>query len=236
MKPARDFRFRQFTVCQQDSTHRIGTDAVLLGAWVNVADTTRILDIGTGTGVIALMLAQRTADTVIIDGIEIQPTDAARARDNAEQSKWKHRIQITQASLQAFDSTQYDLIVTNPPFFINSLKPSSDGRTMVRHTDSLSFDDLIRHTNRLLSDTGVFALILPPKEAALFRIKANLAGLYPSRQCEVRSRPGKAVERVMIEFQRVPCPVKNQTLVLHEDGTQRSPEYHDLTREFYLEN
>lgn len=165
MKKVKDFHFKQFTISQQGSSHKVGTDGVLLGAWVNIENTNSILDIGTGTGLISLMLAQRTSGKVIIDALEIQHEDAAQAKKNVEKSLWKTIINIHEVAAQNYLSgKKYDLIVSNPPYFINSWLPPDARRTMVRHTEHLSFQDLINSVIALMGPDGRFAVVLPYTE------------------------------------------------------------------------
>lgn len=181
---------------------KVGTDGVLLGAWVRIGPTVRrILDIGTGTGVIALMLAQRTQDRpdVLITGIDVG--DVAEARTNADASPWADRVHTLQCPVQRFDPPErYDLIVSNPPFFVDSLPSPDAGRTRVRHATELPFRDLHDAIVRLLAPNGRFSLILPPSEAALFLRECR--ALRVVRCTGVRSTPRRGVRRVLLELVR----------------------------------
>ena len=201
MKKIKDFHFKQFTISQHGSTHKVGTDGVLLGAWVDVTNKKNILDIGTGSGVIALMLAQRTSSEALIDAVEIQPEDAQQARENVQRSPWAERIRVHQTSIQEFQSHQkFDLIVSNPPFFVNSWLPPTEKRATVRHTQNLNFDELLQAVLKFISADGVFAIVLPFTEALQFIKKAESNHLYNVRRCEFSSRPHKPVERLLLEF------------------------------------
>ncbi|MEE0972800.1 MAG: methyltransferase, partial [Paludibacteraceae bacterium] len=154
------FRFKQFTVYQDRCAMKVGTDGVLLGVLADVSKATRILDIGTGTGLIALMLAQRQKDAHV-DAIEIDEQAAQQAQENIAQSPFCY-IHVHTTALQAYNSTQpYDLIVSNPPYFVDSLKAPNAARNLARHTDSLSFADLLQGAERLLHNDGCFWVILP---------------------------------------------------------------------------
>jgi tRNA1Val (adenine37-N6)-methyltransferase len=138
------FQFKQFSVAHDRSTHKIGTDGVLLGAWADVSNVQYILDVGTGTGVIALMMAQRTAGSVLIDAVEIEKEDSEQALQNVLQSPWASRIGVHHTAIQNFSpSRQYDLVISNPPYFVNSWKPPEKKRSQARHTHELSFDELL---------------------------------------------------------------------------------------------
>ena len=234
MKSGTHFRFKQFTVAHDRSTHKIGTDGVLLGAWVDVNDARTILDIGTGTGVIALMLAQRTTAEAKIDAVEIEETDAMQAHENVMRSPWPEKIRIIHTALQSFDAERkYDLIVSNPPFFINSWKPPQERRSQARHTQQLSFEEIIAFSRQLLSERGKLAIILPYQEALHFTELANGSNLFAQRVLEFRSRAHKPIERLLIEFGFKTKQLEKEELVLH-DGEGWSAGYMEMTREFYL--
>ncbi len=217
---------------------KVGTDGVLLGAWVGVHPTDRhILDIGTGTGVIALMMAQRTPEARII-GVDID--DVTQARENAAASPWAARLSFEQCPVQAYVSPQpFDLIVSNPPFFVDSLTSPDAGRTTARHAVSLPFEELCSAVVRLLAAEGRFAVVLPVTEATRF-LKVCDGVLVPTRRTEVRTTPHRAPKRVLLEFMRADDAGAKHPLIcselvigtgVHEEYT---PEYKALTRDFYL--
>jgi tRNA1Val (adenine37-N6)-methyltransferase len=235
MKGSADFRFKQFTVKQNRSTHKVGTDGVLLGAWADIQAADRILDIGTGTGLIALMLAQRTPQNVIIDAVEIVEEDAHQAMGNVQHSPWPSKINVHHTSIQDFHPEhRYDLIVTNPPYFINSLLPPEKKRGQARHTHGLSFEELLLAVKILLKKSGKLAIILPQQEGLQFIQLAHFHQLYCIRQVDFRSRVQKPVERLLLEFGENPEPIHREELILHGDDDAWSEDYQDLTREFYL--
>lgn len=214
---------------------KVGTDAVLLGAWVNVKGAKRILDVGTGCGIIALMLAQRTEEDVTIEGIEIEAQSAIQAQENLEETLWCHRVLFHNCSLQHFRSSfKYDLIVSNPPYFNNSQLPPKTHRAKARHTLSLSYQELIYHSIRLLKKDGKLAVVLPYEEGNDFVNLASLSGLICIRQLAFYSRDGKPQERWLFEFSFNPFPLKKEKLILHGDGESWSSQYKQLTKEFYL--
>lgn len=236
MKPVRDFVFKNFRVVQTNSTHKVGTDGVLLGAWIDISAAETILDIGTGSGVIALMMAQRSA-TAQIDAIEIQENDATQAHENFRISPWSQRLTLHHCSLQEFKPLhQFDLIVSNPPFFVNSYLPPVAKRSIVRHTGELTFETLIDCVCQLLKPEGRFALILPVKEGEAFVTSAVAKSLHPQRICKFKSRDQKPVERLLIEFSftRQECIHEQLTLYAHASGEEWSDAYKSLTRGFYL--
>ena len=212
---------------------KVGTDGVLLGAWVSVRPTDRrILDIGTGTGLIALMLAQRAA-AASITGIDIASVDEARR--NADASPWGDRLHFEQCPVQRFEAAPFDLIVSNPPFFVESLRCPDAGRTQARHAVELPFDALRDALLRLLAPEGRFALVLPVAEAARFEALCE-GELHRLRRTEVRTTPRRAPKRVMLEGTRRPtaAPVCDALTIgtgAHETYTD---EYRLLTRDFYL--
>ncbi len=229
------FRFKQFSLEDDRCAMKVGTDAVLLGAWINIAGAKRILDVGTGCGIIALMLAQRTTSDVMIEGIEVEPIDATQAQENAINSPWANRVHIHSVALQDFKSSAtYDLIVSNPPYFINSQLPPTAHRAQARHTQNLSFEELITHSLRLLNTDGRLAVVLPFEEGNLFQSLATRHSLFPTSRLAFYSRQGKPQERWLLEFSKIKLPIKEEQLILHGEGESWSSDYQNLTRAFYL--
>jgi tRNA1Val (adenine37-N6)-methyltransferase len=235
MKRTQDFHFKKFSIQHDKATHKVGTDGVLLGAWVEVSRATRVLDIGTGSGVIALMIAQRTNPSVLIDGVEIQETDSAQASENVARSPWADRVKIYHTSIENFQTTnQYDLIVSNPPFFVNSSLPPDRERGIARHTKQLNFETLLTVTEKLLIHDGIVAVILPLEESKHFASQASYSGYFLVRALEVKSREGKPIERVLMEFSKIKSLLKIETLAIYNAGNDWSESYRALTRDFYL--
>jgi len=201
------------------STHKVGTDGVLLGAWVDCTGCSSILDAGTGSGVIALMMAQRTPDHARIEAIEINETDAEQARENAKNSPWPEKVIVQHQSLQRFESMPFDLIVTNPPFFINSAKPPIAHRAQARHTDTLSQEELLAHSKRLLHPHGKLAVVLPDTEGRKFIQLAESLGWHCNRMCFFHSRESKPAERLLLELAHDKKSLQQEKLVLYEGNS-----------------
>lgn len=230
------FSFKQFTVYQDRCAMKVGIDGVLLGAWTNVKNTNQILDIGTGTGLIAIMLAQRANS--IIDAIDIDSNAVIQASENIKLSPWSNRVKATEISLQDFARStkeRYDLIVSNPPYFVNSLKAPSEERSLARHTDSLTHKELIINAMILLKQTGRLSIILPIKEAMQCQDFALSKGLFCTRQVAVIPKPNAIAKRVLLEFSL--DHLEKEVTVLVIEGEQRhqySKEFSLLVKEFYL--
>ena len=230
------FRFKQFELEHDRCSHKVGTDGVLLGCWVNIQETDRhLLDIGTGSGLIALILAQRTHPAARIDAVEIHQEDATQARENVLRSPWPEKIALHHAPVQGFaPDTRYDLIVTNPPYFQDSLLPPDRRRSTARHTSELSFPDLIQAVVRLLSPRGRFAVILPPPEALQLTSLCEARGLFPSRVAEFYTRQHKSPERVLTEFSSKKDSPETGNITLYDTGERWSQQYRTLTKDFYI--
>ena len=230
------FRFKQFIVQQDRCAMKVGTDGVLLGAWTEVKDAKRIVDVGTGTGLIALMLAQRSQ--AAITALEIDERAASQAAENVANSPFKTQIQVIPTSFQDFifaDTSKYDLIVSNPPFFHNSLKGPAEDRKQARHTDSLLPEELIEGCLRLLSPNGSFCVIFPPQEAMLFIEKARMRGFFCTRKTQVIPRLGVNTKRLLLQFELEEKWCKEDFLILETDTRHQYTEaFKQLTADFYL--
>ena len=273
----KSFKFKQFSVANERSAMKVGTDGVLLGAWVRLLGTERhILDVGTGTGVIALMLAQRTAETeasfagagdvsrsepfsareakqqstgerssVTIIGIDIDGASAEEAAANFKASPWAGRMAAFPGDFRglggdpshplAFLAIGYDLVVSNPPFFLDSLKAPDPRRSDARHADSLRYRDLVVGADRNLAPDGRLALILPADNADGFVAEAESFGLHLCRRCRVSTVAGHAPSRALLELSRTPVtPFLEDTTLAIQDPSGFTTEYRALTGEFYL--
>ena len=243
-----EFRFKQFSVRNERSPLKLGTDAVVLGASMTIRPEDKtLLDIGTGTGVIALMAAQRhqnahtaeyeggMASELRIDAIEIDPDAAAEARTNFASSPWPCLLCSINVPLAGFKPAKcYDHIFSNPPFFENSLRNPDTREAVARHADSMSYRDILHFSSEFLSGSGHLSLILPSSvEIPLMRTAASF-GLFPFRNVRIRTTARKAVSRLVVEFSRGKTSgLEEEELVLQE-GAERTAGYAALTRDFYL--
>ncbi|MBT8220582.1 MAG: methyltransferase [Bacteroidia bacterium] len=230
------FYFKSFTVEQEGATMKVGTDGVLLGAWANVTKVKRVLDIGTGTGVIALMIAQRQPKASVI-GVEIDPNAYEVAVKNFQSSNWSSRLKVINQSIQDFSQNEstFDLIVCNPPFFTGGTLSNNADRAEVRHTIKLPHNDLLRSIRKLLSSEGRFCVVLPLLEGLRFKEMAESAGLYCSKLTEVKGHVDKNVERVLLEFTKRPSITKVDTLAINQSNTRHdyTDAYRTLVEDFY---
>ncbi len=225
------FRFKEFEIEDDRCAMKVGTDGVLLGAWVNLGSVSRAMDIGTGSGLIAIMLAQRSLAQVV--GVDID--DVSQAKENAQKTRWAERLDFVQSPVQEYQPEDgFDLIVSNPPYFVDALRSPSAQRSQARHTDSLPFEELVQSVVRMLKPNGRFALILPVAEFQLFEESAK-EHLYCVRRTDVMSYEGRAAVRVLAEFSLCEGILSIDELIIREQGhEQYTEQYRDLTREFYL--
>lgn len=235
MKRNSHFHFKHFSVRHDRCSMKVGTDGVLLGAWANIDRAKYILDIGTGSGVIALMLAQRSHADVFIDAVELDSPAASQAKENALASPWRHKISVHHTSLQQFESLHaFDAIVTNPPYFTNSQRPPDTRRIQTRHTVTLDHQSLLHYSKTLLAPDGKFSVILPFVEGNAFTASARQEGLHCTRLFSFRTRPEKPIERWLMEFSRRPSEKEEGEILLYQEGLEWSESYRKLTRDFYL--
>lgn len=239
--PQDTFVFKQFTIHQDKCAMKVGTDAVLLGSWVDTNQTENILDVGTGTGILALMMAQRSS--AFIDAVEMNKESCEQAKQNASFSKWDSRIEIHCVMFQEYAANcqkKYQLIISNPPYFTGSLKAKEDSRTQARHNDNLPFQELIEGVLKLLHKSGKFCLILPCKEAIEVRTIAEKRGLYLSKLLRIKSKEGKENEiRHIMQFEFQPKGFSESTLYIEKnapgiDAKNYTDSYKELTKDFYL--
>ncbi|HBL76538.1 MAG: hypothetical protein A2W90_00520 [Bacteroidetes bacterium GWF2_42_66] len=231
------FRFKQFTISQEKSAMKVGIDGVLMGAWASAGNPSKILDIGTGTGLIALMMAQRLP-AASIDAVEIDAAACEEAQFNFGQSPWNDRLRLFQISFQQFSEqsdTEYDLIVSNPPFFENSVKVKTASRKLARNSENLSLDELFAGAVKILSGNGVFAVIFPFQRFNEMISMASKNGLFMKRFVNIKPNPEKPFHRVMAEFSKSEGLISEEELIIesmkHDDYTE---DYRALTRDFYL--
>lgn len=228
------FQFKQFRVEQAQAPLKVGTDACILGAWSNHDAPRSILDIGTGTGLLALMLAQRYQ--VRIDALEPDLIAALQAKENFSNSPWKENIQLYPLPLQEFIPNQrYDLIVCNPPFYASHLKSENRNRNMALHQEALGFDELASHSSRLLAASGLLFVLLPPRQAEEFRLKAMEHGVYVQQKLLISDRPQLPVHRNVYSFANTPPQeVQTSQLTIRDGNGGYSSEFSELMQDYYL--
>ena len=231
------FRFKDFTVEHNQAGCKVGTDGVLLGAWACVDGAENILDAGAGTGLIALMTARRNQQAAI-DAVEIDPQTAEQALRNVRASPWSERITVVGSDFVSFASQtvrRYDLVVSNPPFFRNSLKSPDRLRNMARHSDSLPHAELVRCSERILSANGRLSVILPFDMLEYFVCETSKAQLFLCRRLDIAPYPQKDCNRTMLEFSRKEGDVETDTLYIRDRAAGNySAAYKSLTADFYL--
>lgn len=236
-KKAEPFRFKQFSIHQDRCTMKVGTDGVLLGAWADVQNAEKILDIGTGSGVIAIMLAQR-AERAEIHAVEVDGASAEQATENMQASPWSERLKVFHTSIQEYArsaSGRYQLIVSNPPFFSGGTFSHNQDRNSVRHTIKLPHGDLLSAVRNLLSSEGRFSLVLPYIEGLRFQELARNYNLYCTQVTEVMPKKDKPVERLLMQFERQVKPlVKDSLVIQNENRNEWTEDYVRLAGDFYL--
>ena len=218
------FQFKQFTVEQELCAMKVGTDGVLLGAWAKGGQ--RILDAGTGTGVIAMMLAQRYPGARVT-AIDIDEGAVRQAQQNVAKSPFAAQVTVLQETLQEHQG-EYDVIVSNPPFFIDSLAAPDEQRNMARHTATLTYAELMQAAYRLLSDEGELSVVVPFDYRQRMEDEAIFVGFFPSRVCAVKTTERKPAKRYLLAFRKHPCPCEKEQLTIG------SEDYQALTSAFYL--
>ena len=231
------FRFKQFTVFQDCCAMKVGTDGVLLGAWAEAYKRNNVLDVGTGTGLIALMIAQRNTNATI-DAIDIDEGCVMQAKRNVFESPFSNRVDVQKSSFQDFaarNDNKYDLIVSNPPYFHNSLKSPNLHRNYARHTDSLSFYEIISDGVSLLTESGSISLILPYEFKTSVLMHAKTVGLFAKRITNVFPLPHKPAKRILIEFGMSDTECVENNLIVELSRHKYTDEYNALTNEFYLQ-
>ncbi len=234
MKP---FKFKHFTIEQDRCAMKIGTNGVLLGAWVSLKNNPfSILDIGAGTGIIALQLAQRS-NAEMLDALEIEANAYEQCVDNFENSPWGDRLFCYHASLKEFVEEiedKYVLIVSNPPFYSEDYKTTDESRDIARFNAALPFDELIQSASHLLSDKGIFAVIIPRKEEENFIKMASGVNLFPNRICRVRGNISTEEKRSMLEFSFEKISPKIENLTIEISRHDYTEDYQNLVKDFYL--
>lgn len=230
------FQFKQFTVAQDKAAMQVGTDGVLLGAWVDVQNAYSILDVGSGTGLIALLCAQRSSAT-IIDAIELEENAYLQAVENFEQSNWNDRLFCYHTSFQQFYKEieeEYDVIVSNPPFYTSTFKNLEEKRALARHVENLPYKDLLLGTSKLLAEKGVAAFIIPFTEESSFLQLATTYNLYANKITRVRGTKNSEIKRSLLQLSFQKTEIEISELIIETTRHNYTPEYTSLVKDFYL--
>ncbi len=228
------FQFKQFRIVQEKAAMKVGIDGVLLGAWANLNDAVNILDIGSGTGLLALMAAQRT--NAFIDAVEIESEAAEEANLNVGNSLWKDRICIHNCAFQDFKTERkYTHIISNPPFFDNSLQSQDHKKTKARHSSSLSLDELLKKSARLLADQGKISLILPAEKEEQLKVLSSKHRLKLTRLVYVAPDKNKKPHRILVELSTSEETISEPVIYIRNSENNTYSEYfRELTQEFYI--
>ena len=231
------FQFKQFIIRQNETAMKVGTDGVLLGSWAQISSKAeRILDIGTGTGLIALMMAQRSSANVI-DAVELNEAAYQQATDNFKESNWSEILSCYHTSFQEFSNDikgDYDLIISNPPFYISTQKTILDDRAMARNSYHLPFSELLLGVAKLLNNKGSCAFIIPFSEQNNFIALAEKKGLFPSKITHVKGNSESPIKRSLLEFSFVKKEILKKELVIENSRHIYTKDYIQLVKEFYL--
>lgn len=230
------FQFKQFTVYQDKCAMKVSTDACIQGAWTPMPEGARhVLDIGTGTGLLSLMLLQRSG-TIQVDAIEIDERAAEQATDNAQQSKWRDNINVICADVKTYEfQNRYDLIICNPPFFNNSLTGPNEQRNTARHTTSLSYGDLLGVISKYLNEGGLASILLPVPEFEHFKLLTGKYGLYLRQQLWIIPRVGKPANRVVAVLSKGKETIEDDEVNIRQaDNEEYTEAFIELLRPYYL--
>jgi tRNA1Val (adenine37-N6)-methyltransferase len=231
---SKPFHFKQFVIHHANAAMKVGTDGVLLGAWANVANANTILDIGTGTGLIALMMAQKS-ENAKITAIEIDEDAYLEAKENVKLSHWNNRVEVLLGNIQNHQlETKFDVIISNPPFYNSTFKQLELKRAMARHTQSLSYNDLLMNTCRLLNNNGLSYFIIPFEEEENFVSIANEYNLFPKEICRVKGNYETEFKRSLLCLSFENNAPKICTLVIEKLRGVYTEGYIDLVKDFYL--
>jgi tRNA1Val (adenine37-N6)-methyltransferase len=231
------FKFKQFTVNQDKCAMKIGTDGVLLGAWTSIEHNPfNVLDIGAGTGILSLMIAQRSyAEN--IEALEIDDDAFEQCAENFENSPWNDRLFCFHASLMEYIEAvdeKFDLIICNPPFYTEDYKTEDEARNVARFNDAMPMEHIIFAVINFLSDKGKFSIIIPYKEEEKYIDEASLIHLFPNRILRVRGNANSDIKRSLIEFSYSESPINISELIIETERHQYTEDYINLTKDFYL--
>ncbi|OOF71281.1 tRNA1(Val) (adenine(37)-N6)-methyltransferase [Rodentibacter caecimuris] len=227
------FTFKQFHINQENCAMKVGTDGILLGAWTTINQAKHILDMGTGTGLIALMLAQRSTSNCRIQAIELDPAAARQAKQNVQNSKWKEKIQVIQQDIYQFSlrcRTKFDLIVANPPYFQQGIPCSHEERNQARYMRQCH-SKWLEWAASCLNEEGIISFILPIEAAKTLQ---KSTALYCVKQTEVITKLGKAPQRMLLSFSQKPSEIQQDQLIIYDEKNCYHADFIHLTKAFYL--
>ncbi|MDR0766308.1 MAG: methyltransferase [Odoribacteraceae bacterium] len=228
------FKFKQFTIHQERCAMKVGTDGVLLGAWACLEGARTILDVGCGSGLIALMAAQRTPEA-IVHAVEIDRNAREQAVENVAGSPWRDRVSIFEGAVQQFQPPcPYDVILCNPPFFTRSTPSPRPGKNIARHCETLTHEELLVAAGRMITEGGTLQVILPVAEAERFTRHAAASRWHVNKIALVLPNPGKNPKRALLLLAREETTVERETLIIEIDRHHYHESYRELTRDFYL--
>lgn len=231
------FTFKQFFVAHDRCAMKVGTDGVLLGATARVSHARRVLDIGCGSGLIALMLAQRSGPQTQIDAVELEPAAASQAAVNFSESVWSERMAVFAQDINEFarqHPTVYDLIVSNPPYFESAVACRDEARNAARYTETLTHDALLDCAAKLITPEGLFSVVLPYEIGMTFEATAHQKGWFSTGRMAVRDRPGKPLNRLLLTLSKLPADVVEEELALRKSEGIYSEAFCALITDFYL--
>lgn len=228
------FQFKQFAVAHHRATMPVGTDAVLLGAWAFHTAPKQILDIGTGCGVVALMLAQRFVNATIT-AVDLDAASVAEANENFSNAPFANRMQTTQVDFRAFQpDTKFDLIVSNPPYFNTKIKPQAESRSLARNTETLPYPALVKGVSHILNKDGCFCCVLPVGALKEFILEAELVGLKANKLCYIKHNTKQSASVALMGFSFIDEPLQIDTLILYTNDGKPYDKYSALVKDFYL--
>lgn len=228
-----EFQLKSFTVTQQESAFKVGTDGCLLGAWVDLTGVEKVLELGAGTGLISLMIAQRS--NAEITALEIHSESASEAELNFNKSPWRDQLKSIHADARNFDTEKgFDLIISNPPFFRNAIAAKNEHRSRARHQSDLSFEDIIQLGENLLKNSGKIALVIPVSEFSILKDLLVNSNLKVTRQAELRPMPNKEPHRLLLEISCNQKVVSREEFAIELERGQYSARAHELLKDFLL--
>ncbi|PSJ42621.1 tRNA (adenosine(37)-N6)-methyltransferase TrmM [Zobellella endophytica] len=230
----RGFTFKQFHINHDRCAMKVGTDGILLGAWTPLGRARRILDVGTGSGLVALMLAQRSEPGVRITGLELDAAAAGQARDNVADSPWSGRVEIVEGALQRYQAAAFDLVVSNPPYFAHGQPFDSRARADARHTGSLSLAELFGHGKRLLAEDGRLCVILPWQSLDEAINQAGFNDLHLTEKQAVITREGRSPGRFLLQFSSIKNCTYVGEIVINTEKNDHGDIYKQMVADFYL--